>query len=149
MSGEWTQDQFDFVTTWDQLFAEVGSLMSLDEATQDDARKRLAVMAYIRSEGNEGVPDTSKLVGPTLDLFTNQWEQILTQLKVLGLIEKGTKRRAVSDSNNYLKLTSQGELHLHRLQAVKSPSATPTSDRTETRPEPEPPPADLPPELGA
>lgn len=47
-------------------------------------------------------------------------DQIIIQLQALGLMAPGTKRRAVSDSQTYWKLTPYGEKYLLKVRAIKS-----------------------------
>jgi len=46
-------------------------------------------------------------------------DQLKIQFQALGLIERGTKKRAVSDTNTYWKLTPYGEKYLINIRATK------------------------------
>lgn len=46
------------------------------------------------------------------------FDRISVHLRSLGLVESGVKRRQISDSNKYLRLTSLGQQELARLIAV-------------------------------
>ena len=49
-------------------------------------------------------------------------DQIRVQFQALGLMEGGTKKRAVSDTHTYWKLTPFGERHLIQIRAIRKRS---------------------------
>ena len=46
-------------------------------------------------------------------------DQLKIQFQALGLVERGTKKRAVSDMNTYWKLTPYGEKYLINIRAKR------------------------------
>ena len=49
-------------------------------------------------------------------------DQIQVQFQAPGLMMSGTKKRAVSDSNTYWKLTTFGEKYLIQIRALRKDS---------------------------
>jgi hypothetical protein len=49
-------------------------------------------------------------------------DQIRVQLQALGLMEPGIKKRAVSDTKTYWKLTPFGEKYLIQIRALRKSS---------------------------
>ncbi|MCA1307992.1 DUF4062 domain-containing protein [Microbacterium esteraromaticum] len=104
--------------TWDAIFDTLGPSM-LDEATERALRaklnSRLVVDLWARSESwTEDVQDLS------VDITDESWGSVVVQLRALGLITNGSKRRPVSDKAVYWKLTQAGDDYLVSLRAVPS-----------------------------
>jgi hypothetical protein len=110
------------LVTWDEIFQQVGPIM-MDEATADEVEDRL--VNYLRSMADwedkqeKKIEIESKLTNPIYGIYLNQWERVIVQLRAIGLIDRGTKRRPVSDKNKYWRLTEKGDFHLARLLAER------------------------------
>jgi len=125
-------EETKITTTWDNMFAYCGAALSGECTTQELAEKmRLCIY--------HAVPDQYRAFNTYDDiiLYYALEDQIRIQLQALGLIEQGTKKRAVSDTNTYWKLTPFGEKHLVQVKAIKrKPTSTDkkpdTSNETDT-----------------
>ena len=107
--------------TWDEIFREIGPKM-IDEATEDEIRNRLEVhlMRANWAEPHASQRDQVRAVpNPKTTIFVDEWERVIVQLRAIGLIEKGNKRRQVRDANTYFRLTDKGDRHLVRLLAER------------------------------
>lgn len=105
--------------TWDTLFSYCGAVL-YGECTSEELKQKIH-LAYWHSVPQEYVKFNSfaKIIIPTVCI-----DQIRIQLQALGLMEAGTKKRAVSDTNAYWKLTSFGEKHLIQIKALKKENSS-------------------------
>jgi hypothetical protein len=104
--------------SWDDIFRDVGSIL-MNEATEENIRKTLArFIAWSKDvdRRKERTRDTSVL--------QETFAEIIVQLRALGLIQKGTRKRAVSDRESYWALTQQGDQYLVGLLARKKGATT-------------------------
>lgn len=116
-----TPQTFVLGFTWDELVELLGPSM-LDEAAESSLRKVVADHALrqidhqVDAEGRE-LPQsrTTWLVEMTDD----SWGHVLVQLRALGIITTGQKKRTVSDTAVYWKLTPAGDKYLVRLKATR------------------------------
>ncbi|WP_261935756.1 hypothetical protein [Sphingomonas bisphenolicum] len=53
------------------------------------------------------------------------FNEILIQLRALGLIDQGIKKRGVNDRSSYWRITPLGDRHLVSLLARRKPVAVP------------------------
>lgn len=119
----------DVVTTWDELFADIGPKM-VGEAT---TRRLMAeVGLHLASRDPEVNPGELKTTFTKGSVVTNgvaeeDWEKIQLQYQALGLVELGKRRREVSDYFTYLRLTERGERHLIHLRAIRRDDPTRTN----------------------
>lgn len=107
----------DAQTTWDELFGDIGPIM-IDEAIERDVRQRAAyhALAMVDGETRAAFADWSNL---NAKIYNEDWDMIRVQLRALGLIDKGQKKRPINDDNKYLSLTDKGDRHLIFLRAVR------------------------------
>ena len=127
--------------TWNELLYALGPLM-LDEAQQRELRTRfLAEVVRVntdeaRAEADRWIRRAFKAVEfrdhvpgrrrpdpefeVTLVPSTDDFETALMQLQALGLIERGSKKRPVADSQTYWALTPWGRTRLTQLRAVRA-----------------------------
>mgnify|MGYP000728258432 CR=1 FL=1 len=111
------REVFDVKTTWDALFSFIGPLM-IDEATEGEVRERVKTHLYLQLD--DAQTDVWKdWTSRELKIFADDWDRIVVQLRALGLIDKGQKKRGVRDENKYLSLTEKGDKHLTYLLAVR------------------------------
>jgi hypothetical protein len=113
--------------TWDQLFSYVGASMT-GECTDEEMMKKIQLAFYHQlSPELAKHNDLSSIVVPYVIE-----DRIRVQFQALGLIAPGAKRRAVSDTQRYWRLTSHGEKHLLKIRAVRKSPAAGTSRRVAT-----------------
>lgn len=135
-------------STWGQVFRELAPLL-VDETLEEEAEERLA-SHYYWTAATDAQRAALHFSGPRqLVVNYEDWEMIRTQLRALGLIDFGSKRRPPSDSGKYLRLTPKGDRYMTALIAVKrgvDPGAdlivnpaTEGSTPSEPTAEPEPP----------
>lgn len=100
--------------TWDQLFSYIGSSM-MNECTDEEMMKKASLAFYhaIPNADHERV----EYEAVVLPYVTE--DRIRVQFQALGLIAPGIKRRAVSDTKHYWRLTQYGEKHLIRIKAQR------------------------------
>lgn len=104
--------------SWDQLFSYIGPSM-MNECTDEEILKKVRLAFY------HAVPDADRknvrYEAIVLPYVTE--DRIRVQFQALGLIAPGIKRRAVSDTNHYWRLTPYGEKHLIRVKAERRTNA--------------------------
>lgn len=114
------------VTTWDDLFGDIGPIM-IDEATEQDVRDRVVQHAFTQVDDQ----DREKTRGwrdRDATIYDDDWGMIVVQFRALGLIDKGQKKRSSTNTNKYLALTERGDRHLVFLRAVKRGDHDATED---------------------
>ena len=119
----------DEVVSWDELFSLVGPDL-FDEASELVMRKRLTAWltnryaAKARQLVIEALEESGKKVRKVDDTRVEfalaDFGTLVVQFRALGLIEKSTRNRSVSDRATYWKLTPYGEEHLTTLRAIKA-----------------------------
>ena len=128
--------------SWNEILSALGLAM-INEVSQDELSKRFAkavarinmsdgeqlALKSLRSQIKDGALNDkerekiryrSKVVSGE-EVF----ETALLQLEALGLIEKGSKKRPVSDTATYWTLTPWGRTRLMALRAVRAGSSRP------------------------
>lgn len=101
--------------TWDEVFETLGPFM-IDEAPEPDLRARWNAHMYNDSQRIEGWPDLSHGAASVTD---STWGAIIVQLRALGTIMTGEKKRPPSDKSIYWKLTPAGDEYLVKLRATR------------------------------
>jgi len=128
--------------SWNEILSALGPAM-IDEASQNDLRNRFrdAVATINNPKAMELAQDllgkqisSSKMnkeqrtrvrfIAKTVS-SNNDFETALLQLEALGLIEKGSKKRQISDTSTYWSLTPWGRTRLTALRAVRAGSSRP------------------------
>lgn len=107
--------ELDF--TWDELIGILGPSM-IDEARDSQLRSLMgagAVQALleIKKGGWDDLPNLNAV------LVDESWGRVIVQLRALGVISTGRKKRTVSDRDVYWTLTPAGDVYLVRLKAVR------------------------------
>lgn len=100
--------------SWDDIFKDIGPLL-INEATEESIQNALS-----RFHGWAKIPD-GKESKPPFDISTECFNEVLIQLRALGLIAPGIKKRGVNDRNSYWGITQRGEKYLVRLLARRRP----------------------------
>lgn len=101
--------------TWDHILAYLGPTL-IGECTEEQflAKLRLCFFHAIGDEAKWATVVHEKVIIPIVIR-----DEILIQLRALGHVAAGQKRRPVADQKVYWKLTEQGESHLIQVQARK------------------------------
>ena len=107
--------------TWDEIIQVLGPFM-IDEAPEPKLRTTLEshmLRDLFEKEPEGWAYDWSR---ENIEIADSSWGSIIVQLRALGVITTGTKKRAVSDRAVYWKLTPAGDDYLVKLRAVPSMS---------------------------
>ncbi|MCG2798859.1 MAG: DUF4062 domain-containing protein [Cellulomonas sp.] len=102
--------------SWDQIVSILGPFM-IDEAPEPSLRNVLCQHSAGQLSADAGA--WGELTHPSVKIVDSSWGTVLVQLRALGIITTGTKKRTVSDSSVYWKLTPAGDNYLVRLKAQK------------------------------
>ncbi len=106
--------------TWDKLFSYCGAALS-GECTSQELADKMKLCLYHAIPKKYAKFNTFE----SMPLYYVLEDQIRVQFQALGLIEYGTKKRAVSDTNTYWKLTPFGEKYLVQVKAIKRKPSEP------------------------
>lgn len=101
--------------TWDDIFQLAGRTM-LNEAQERTIRDSLSALFY------ESDHDNTKFNYGDPAIYDDTFADIMIQLRALGLVAVGTKKRPVNDKANYWKLTDYGDRYLVSLLAKRKPA---------------------------
>lgn len=99
--------------TWDRVFGLLGPLL-LDETTEQKMARHLDANVF-RIMKEDYAADARE---GTSQVNADDFQSIKVQLFALGLMKKGERRRAATDTASYWKLTPYGESYMMRLRAV-------------------------------
>lgn len=104
--------------SWNDLFSELGPLM-IDDCTEIELDDRLDTVAFglVRADTELLPADFGQ--NTAIKAAADVIHDVKIQLFSLGLIEQSDRRRAVTDSNTYWRLTSFGRDQLMRLRAIR------------------------------
>jgi Domain of unknown function (DUF4062) len=98
--GSEVTELLPFTSTWDDIFADIGPIM-LDEASETDITERLADHLLYRTKKTESIQKRlerfEKVETFKSEFYDEHLEMVLVQLRALGLIETGTKKRPLHD----------------------------------------------------
>lgn len=111
-----------FDVTWDKLFSYCGAILS-GECSSQDLRDKMK-LCYYHAIPKDYLQYNSYAKLPFYYVLE---DQISIQLQALGLMQQGTKKRAVSDTNTYWKLTPFGEKYIIQVRSLKRDNKTPIS----------------------
>jgi hypothetical protein len=108
----------DFETSWNDILAYIGPSL-MDECTERHMSSEIDALAYkIAEDETDRIPDFGTLM--EVEVTGECFDGIKVQLNALNLIERSTDRkRPVSDSATYWRLTEHGHDALMRLRAVR------------------------------
>jgi hypothetical protein len=102
--------------TWDEIIELIGPYM-IDEASEPSLRKRLDT-DVLRAVLDDEEDFWTNLMNSRASISDSSWGTIIVQLRALGVIQTGTKRRTVSDRAVYWRLTPAGDDYLVALRAI-------------------------------
>ncbi|GEK46859.1 hypothetical protein HPA02_11420 [Bisbaumannia pacifica] len=115
--GEGNSETIMLEVSWDKIFAYCGPALS-GECTSKELNEKIE-LAYFHAIPQD-VLDFNSRRNITIPYVCE--DQIHVQLQALGLMEPGQKKRAVSDTNTYWKLTPFGEQYLIQIKALRKKS---------------------------
>jgi len=118
----------DVSVTWDQLLKYVGPSL-IAECADEDLIEKITLCFY---HATQNLNPNSKVDYSSVVIPHVVADQIKIQLRALGYMAPGTKRRPVSDKKVYWRITPSGEGRLLSVQAIAKPvpSLAPTSTLT-------------------
>lgn len=109
--------------TYDDVFRDLGPAL-INEASEGDLKDILA-----RYHSWSPTPNgKTVLLTPRPFVYHESWSEVLIQFRALGFIVPGTKKRAVSDTKSYWKLTPKGDAYLLALLAKRRNSSDKSSE---------------------
>lgn len=104
-------EDWQATATWDDVFKDIGPAV-INEASEEELKRIVA-----RFHGWSNKPDN--LVIYDYKIFPETLNQILIQYRALGLIDRGTRKRGINDTNRYWKITAHGDKYLTGILAKK------------------------------
>lgn len=110
--------------SWDTILKYVGPTL-LGECTQDEFESKLKLCFY---HALTNIQKWEKVEADKVGVQHVVRDQVIVQLRALGQMTQGTKRRAVSDKTVYWKLTEEGDARLIQIQALKRQDAASPKD---------------------
>ncbi|MCG8470513.1 MAG: DUF4062 domain-containing protein [Desulfobacterales bacterium] len=113
--------QYNFSTSWDNIFYHVSPIM-INEATDTDLRASLNrfVNKYGLPqllEANKDETFEHRFKPPTI--IDDDFQTIKVQLRALGLMVQSNKPRSIKDTGTYWTLTPYGDSVMNKLRAIK------------------------------
>ncbi len=106
------------IASWDDVFRDIGPIL-MNESTDSEIKRYLSrFIVWSTDIDHENSIISEQAVNP------ETYAEVIVQLRALGLIDRGTRKRAVSDRGSYWGLTDKGEHYLINLLARKK-GATP------------------------
>lgn len=117
IDDERNTEEFILSVSWDKLFSYCGAALS-GECTTEELREKMKLAFW------HAVPEKVEKFN-SYNAFVFYYvaeDQIRVQLQALGLMEPGIKKRAVSDTKTYWKLTPFGEKYLIQIRALRKDS---------------------------
>ncbi|SCY46228.1 DUF4062 domain-containing protein [Desulfoluna spongiiphila] len=114
MNSEKEKKKYVLNVTWDKLFSYCGPVLS-GECTDSQLQEKMS-LAYWHAVASD-IREFNDHLNIIIPYVCE--DQIKVQFQALGLMEPGTKKRAVSDTNTYWNLTSYGERYLIKIKALR------------------------------
>ena len=109
---EWTYKRNH---SWNSIVRTLGPTM-VDEASENAIKKRFN--AYLL-DSVLGEPGIVRIEHPEAEVDIASWEKVMVQLRALGFIRTGIRKRTVSDKATYWVLTEAGDNRLVELLALR------------------------------
>ena len=121
MDGGRDYQDKDISISWDGILTHVGPDL-LNECSEEMFIDKLNLCAFhTLNDAEFEKADHTTHVMPIVSV-----DSVKTQLRALGFMSTGTKRRSVTDQKVYWKLTDAGERHLTSIKAIKRRPAPPS-----------------------
>lgn len=123
--SKWAEpDEFKkvkIIYSWNDILKYVGPALQ-GEGSEKEFKYKIQLLLYHKIKRlNKDAYDRIRPQQITFPLVT--FDKIKIQLQALGLIEPGSKRRSVSDSETYWSLTKKGQQLLINLEAKRKPAS--------------------------
>ncbi len=115
--------------TWDEVFKTLGPFM-IDEAPEPSLRERWNSHIY---NDTQRLEDWPSLTHGSASITDSTWGAIIVQLRALGAITTGEKKRPPSDKSIYWKLTPAGDEYLVKLRAKRRATDAPEASEHDGR----------------
>ena len=114
---------YDVEVTWNEIFRQISPTL-IDEGTISQIESRLSeylISQYLREAFREFFAKKS-LELSSASLTSEAKDAIVVQFIAIGYVQKGQKKRTVSDRGTYFTLTELGERAMYELRAAKRPT---------------------------
>ncbi|NTE66657.1 DUF4062 domain-containing protein [Agrobacterium tumefaciens] len=112
-----TRYRWEAEVTWDEIFRNIGPFL-INEADDQTIENELSEF-YRKMKA-----DFSKYRVHDHDIYSSSYNDVIVQLRALGLIQIGQKKRGVNDKGNYWALTDAGDRYLVSLRARRKDGTT-------------------------
>ncbi|WP_278184278.1 DUF4062 domain-containing protein [Mycobacterium kubicae] len=109
----------EITITWDTIFREIAPLM-MDEESESVIRNRLS--RYLLADApmdDQDRKSVNTMIHISCDTTDTSWDYVSVQMRALGLVEAGKKKRPINAQDKYLVLTEKGKRHLVKLGAIR------------------------------
>lgn len=135
-AGSWRSisGKLPLTVSWNEILGEIGPSM-MDEARQIVIKRRLDEWAAERLDdetaervkafaSTKGIvlPAANPHSRPSFKIVDKDFDSVIVQLRALGLITKGTRKRGVKDVGPWWVLTTLGDEQLTSLRAIRRPA---------------------------
>lgn len=118
---------WEVATSWNDIFRDVGPSL-INETTEDNIKQIL-----VRFHVLDRLPSTRSYIGsPTIS--PESFNEVIIQLRALGLIDQGVRKRGVADRASYWRITPLGDKLLVSLLARRKASE-PTTKHDDLTPQ--------------
>lgn len=114
--------------SWDTILKYVGPAL-ISECSDEEFLEKLKLCFY---HAIQDAPSKGKVLHNSIIIPYMVIDQIKIQLRALGQMAPGIKRRAVADRKVYWKLTSLGESRLLSIQAITKKNINPVKLKVDT-----------------
>ena len=109
----------DLTYTWDEIVEAIGPFM-IDEAPEPTLRNTLNNHMLLEIHNDAAGNWSQDWDHESAEISDKAWGAIIVQLRALGMISTGTKKRTVADKSVYWKLTRAGDAYMVSLRAIPS-----------------------------
>jgi hypothetical protein len=113
-----TRHSVELTFTWDEIVEILGPYM-MDESSERQLRGIIGSTAMQVLMDDPEDEQYRRMYHPTAEIAADSWGDVLVQLRALGIMRPGVKKRTVSDKEVYWTLTPAGDAYVVRLKARK------------------------------
>lgn len=115
------------IFTWDEIFSLLGPFM-IDEAAEPLLRQTFDNHMLLTIQNSPREDWERGWHGEKAKISDKSWGTVMVQLRALGVISTGTKKRTASDKSVYWRLTPAGDEYLISLRAIPNINTTRPAD---------------------
>jgi len=112
-------EEGDLTFTWDEIVEVLGPFM-IEEVPEPTLRNTLNNHMLQEIQNDTGGGWAGDWKRESVETSDRAWGAIIVQLRALGIIATGTKKRTPADKSVYWKLTPAGDQYLVSLRAIPS-----------------------------